>query len=99
MPPASVISHMHTCPLQTPGAPPIPHVGGPILPPCLPTVMVMSMPAAPAGNPVLCVGPPDTTAKGSMTVHIGGKPFMRQGDTCAHGGSIVMGFPTVMVGG
>jgi len=47
----------------------------------------------------VCVGPPDAIAMGSMTVMIGKKPAARMGDTCAHGGSIVAGCPTVMIGG
>ena len=33
MPPAARLTDMHTCPMQTPGVPPIPHVGGPIIGP------------------------------------------------------------------
>jgi uncharacterized Zn-binding protein involved in type VI secretion len=90
---------MHVCPMVTPGTPPIPHVGGPILPPGVPTVLIGGLPAATASSMCVCVGPPDTIAKGSMTVLIGGKPAARMGDTCAHGGTIVIGCPTVMIGG
>jgi uncharacterized Zn-binding protein involved in type VI secretion len=57
------------------------------------------MPAAVVGDSLVCVGPPDTIAKGSGTVMIGGKPAARLGDSTAHGGSIVLGAPTVMIGG
>lgn len=90
---------MHACPMQTPGTPPIPHVGGPISGPGAPTVLIGSMPAAVMGDMAVCVGPPDTIVKGSATVMIGGKPAARIGDTTAHGGSIVMGCPTVLIGG
>jgi uncharacterized Zn-binding protein involved in type VI secretion len=90
---------MHTCPMQTPGTPPIPHVGGAILPPGCPTVLIGGMPAACAGDMATCVGPPDTIAQGSSTVLIGGKPAARMGDSTAHGGSIVLGCPTVIIGG
>ena len=99
MPPAARISDMHVCPMMTPGVPPIPHVGGPILPPGVPTVMIGGLPAATATGMCTCVGPPDTIALGSMTVLIGGLPAARMGDTCAHGGSIVLGCFTVMIGG
>ncbi len=99
MPPAARVGDMHTCPMQTPGVPPIPHVGGPIMPPGAPTVLICGMPAATMGDMCVCVGPPDTIAKGSATVLIGGKPAARMGDTTAHGGSVVLGAPTVMIGG
>ncbi len=96
MPPAARISDMHVCPMFTG---PVPHVGGPILPPGVPTVLIGGLPAATATGVCVCVGPPDTIAKGSATVMIGGKPAARMGDTCAHGGTIVLGCPTVMIGG
>jgi uncharacterized Zn-binding protein involved in type VI secretion len=99
MPPAARLTDMHACPMQTPGVPPIPHVGGPIVGPGVPTVLIGSLPAAVIGDSAVCVGPPDTIAKGSATVLIGGKPAARMGDTCAHGGSIVLGLPTVLIGG
>ena len=88
---------MHTCPMQTPGTPPIPHVGGPILPPGQPTVLIGKMPAARMGDMATCVGPPDAIVKGSAKVMIGKKPAARVGDTTAHGGVITVGFPTVMI--
>ena len=96
---AARLTDMHTCPMQTPGVPPIPHVGGPIIGPGVPTVLIEKMPAAVVGDSLTCVGPPDTIAMGSATVMIGGKPAARMGDTTAHGGSIVLGAPTVMIGG
>ncbi|GAB2579682.1 PAAR domain-containing protein [Dyella jejuensis] len=99
MPPAARLTDMHTCPMVTPGLPPVPHVGGPIVAPCVPTVLIAKLPAAVVGSLATCVGPPDSIVKGSATVMIGGMPAARIGDTTAHGGSIVMGCPTVIVGG
>ena len=99
MPPAARITDMHACPMVTPGLPPIPHVGGPIMGPGVPTVLIGSLPAAVLGDTCVCVGPPDTIVQGSATVLIGGKPAARLGDTTAHGGSVVLGLPTVMIGG
>jgi len=89
---------MHTCPMQTPGVPPIPHVGGPILPTCSPNVIIGYLPAARVTDKCLCVGPPDLIAKGSPTVMINYLMAARIGDLTAHGGVIVAGFPTVMIG-
>jgi uncharacterized Zn-binding protein involved in type VI secretion len=97
MPPAARVTDMHTCPLVNPG--PVPHVGGPILPPGVPTVIIAGMPAAVVTNMCTCVGPPDTIVKGSTTCMIGGLPAARMGDNTAHGGVIVTGAPTVMIGG
>lgn len=88
---------MHVCPMVDPG--PKPHVGGPILPPGCVTVLIGGMPAARVGDMATCTGPPDTIAKGSATVLIGGMMAARIGDNTAHGGSIVVGCPTVMIGG
>jgi uncharacterized Zn-binding protein involved in type VI secretion len=76
----------------------VPHVGGPILPPCCPTVMVGFLPAARVGDMATCVGPPDVIALGSFTVMIGYMPAARVGDMTVHGGVIVMGCPTVLIG-
>jgi len=84
--------------MVTPGTPPIPHVGGPILPAGCPTVLIGFLPAARVGDMAMCVGPPDVIAKGSPTVLIGNMMAARLGDNTAHGGVIVVGFPTVMIG-
>ncbi|TXF86658.1 type VI secretion protein [Neolewinella aurantiaca] len=99
MPPAARLTDMHTCPMQTPGIPPVPHVGGPITGPGVPNVLVAGLPAATLGDSCLCVGPPASIVKGSATVMIGGKPAARLGDATAHGGTIVQGAPNVMIGG
>ena len=95
MPPAARIGDLHTCPMVT-GV--VPHVGGPLLPPGCPTVLIGGMPAARVGDMAVCVGPPDSIVKGSPTVLIGNMPAARVGDNTAHGGVIVMGFPMVMIG-
>jgi len=77
----------------------VPHVGGPILPPGCPTVLIGSLPAARATDMATCVGPPDVIAKGSATVLIGNMPAARMGDNTGHGGVIVLGCMTVLIGG
>lgn len=96
--PAARASDMHVCPMQTPGTPPIPHVGGPILPPGMPTVLIGNMPAARMGDMCMCVGPPDFILMGAPTVLIGSLPAARLGSSTAHGGTITLGFPTVLLG-
>jgi uncharacterized Zn-binding protein involved in type VI secretion len=96
MPPAARVTDMHTCPMVEPG--PVPHVGGPILPPGCPTVVIANMPAARMGDMATCTGPPDTILKGSTSVMIGNQPAARLGDPTSHGGVIVAGAPTVMIG-
>jgi uncharacterized Zn-binding protein involved in type VI secretion len=97
--PAARLTDMHVCPMVTPGVPPIPHVGGPISGPGCPTVLIAGMPAARATDMAVCVGPPDLIALGSVTVLIGSMPAARMGDMTAHGGNIVIGCPTVLIGG
>ena len=87
---------MHVCPMVT-GT--VPHVGGPVIGPGAPTVLIGGMPASIMGDNCVCVGPPDSIAKGSATVMITNKPAVRMGDSTGHGGSIVLGLPTVMIGG
>ena len=93
---AARIGDMHTCPMVT-GT--VPHVGGPVLPPGAPTVLIGGIPAARVGDMLICTGPPDVIIKGSATVMIGGMPAARMGDSTAHGGTILAGCPTVMIGG
>ncbi len=96
MPPAARTGDMHTCPMVT-GT--VPHVGGPVLPPGTPTVLIGGMPAACMGDMLTCTGPPDTIVMGSSTVLIGGKPAARMGDPTPHGGGIVLGCFPVLIGG
>jgi uncharacterized Zn-binding protein involved in type VI secretion len=93
--PAARVADMHVCPMVT-GI--VPHVGGPILPPGGITTLIGGMPAARVGDMCVCVGPPDVIALGSFTVLIGGQPAARMGDLTAHGGTIVLGMPTVLIG-
>jgi len=94
--PAARVTDMHVCPMVT-GI--VPHVGGPIIPPCAVTVLIGCLPAARVGDMATCVGPPDAIVKGSMTVLISGQPAARIGDMTAHGGNIILGLPTVLIGG
>lgn len=99
MPPAARITDMHSCPMVTPGLPPVPHVGGPVTGPGAATVLINNLPVAVLGDSAVCVGPPDSLIKGSSSVMITAKPAIRMGDSTAHGGVVVMGSPTVMIGG
>ena len=93
--PQSRVTDMHVCPMVT-GI--VPHVGGPILPPCMITTLVGKLPAARVTDMAVCVGPPDIIVLGSFTVLIGSLPAARIGDMTAHGGTIVLGEFTVLVG-
>jgi uncharacterized Zn-binding protein involved in type VI secretion len=95
MPPAARLTDMHVCPMVT-GL--VPHVGGPVDGPCEPTVLIEGLPAARVTDMLVCVGPPDMIAMGSPTVLIGGLMAARMGDPTVHGGVIVVGAPTVMIG-
>lgn len=97
MPAAATIGHYHTCPQATPGTPPIPHVGGPVSTGS-PNVLIGGLPAARVSDMAICVGPPDSIQKGSATVTINGKAAARMGDSTQHGGVIVTGNPTVIIG-
>ncbi|MCD6534441.1 MAG: PAAR domain-containing protein [Deltaproteobacteria bacterium] len=99
MPPAARLGDMHVCPMASPAVVPVPHVGGPITGPCCPTVLIGGMLAARITDMAVCVGPPDVIVVGSATVLIGGLPAARIGDATAHGGVIVAGCPTVIIGG
>ena len=96
MPPAARVTDMHVCPMVT-GI--VPHVGGPILPPCAATVLIGFLPAARITDLATCVGPPDIIVMGSSTVFIEYLPAARMGDSTAHGGVIVLGCFTVIIGG
>jgi len=93
--PAARVTDMHTCPMVT-GV--VPHVGGPILPPCCVTVRIGGLPAARVTDMATCVGPPDMIALGSLTVFMGGLPAARIGDMTAHGGIVSLGCYTVLIG-
>ncbi len=91
--PAARVGDMHTCPMVTVL---VPHVGGPVLPPGDPTVLIAGMPAARMGDLCTCAGPPDVIVMGDFTVLVNGMPLARMGDMTAHGGVIIMGDPTVL---
>jgi uncharacterized Zn-binding protein involved in type VI secretion len=93
--PQARVTDMHVCPMVT-GV--VPHVGGPILPPCAITVLVGALPAARVTDMATCVGPPDVIVLGSFTVLIMSMPAARIGDMTAHGGTIVLGHFTTLVG-
>ena len=96
MPLAARLTDFHVCPMVT-GT--VPHVGGPIAGPGAATVLIGGMPAAIVGDTCICTGPPDIIVKGSATVMIAGMPAARMGDSTAHGGTIVVGMATVLIGG
>jgi uncharacterized Zn-binding protein involved in type VI secretion len=93
--PAARATDMHVCPMVTVL---VPHVGGPIIPPCAPTVLTVGLPQARVSDMLVCVGPPDVIALGSFTVLVCGMPAARLGDMTAHGGVIILGAPTVLIG-
>ena len=92
--PAARLGDLHLCPLVT-GV--VPHVGGPILLGSF-TVLIGGQPAARVSDMCLCVGPPDVIVSGAFTVLIGGMPAARMGDLTAHGGTILLGSFTVLIG-
>ena len=94
-PPAARLTDMHTCPMFTG---PVPHVGGPIVAPGCPTVLIGKLPAARVSDEAICVGPPDVIVMGAFTTLIGKLPAARIGDLTAHGGVIVLGCFTVLIG-
>ena len=96
--PGSRVGDLHVCPMLTPGVPPIPHVGGPVLPPGRPTVLTSGLPAATVTSMCTCVGPPDVIVMGSPTTLIGGLPAARVMSQTAHGGMVTLGAPVVLVG-
>jgi len=101
MPFAARVNDLHLCPKTVPAGPvQIPQIGGMILSPGEPTVKICGEAAAREGDKCVCIcGPPNSIKKGSTTVNIGGKPAARMGDPTAHDGSIVLGAPTVNIGG
>lgn len=93
---AARIGDTHVCPMVDPG--PKPHIGGPVVGPPAPNVIIGGQFAAKVGDLLVCVGPPDSIVSGSATVFIAGSPAARMGDNTAHGGTIVQGCPTVLIG-
>ncbi len=95
MQPAARLTDLHVCPMVT-GV--VPHVGGPIVSPGAPTVLIGGLPAARLGDMAVCVGPPDSIVAGAPTVLIAGQPAARLGDSTAHCGVITLGCFTVLIG-
>lgn len=93
MPPAARITDHHTCPKVDPP----PHVGGPITSGA-PNVLIGYQPAARVGDKAVCVPAVDTISKGEPSVVIAGQDAARIGDPTVHGGKIVQGCPTVLIG-
>ena len=93
--PAARLTDVHVCPLVTVA---VPHVGGPIVGPGCPTVLIGGFPAARVTDVLTCAGPPDMIAMGSETVFIGGLMAARVLDPTVHGGVITLGWPTVLIG-
>ena len=93
--PIAAVTNMHVCPMVT-GV--VPHVGGPIIGPGAPNVMINGKPAALMGDMCTCMGPPDVIAMGNPSILINGIPAVCQGDMTAHGGIITVGEPNVMIG-
>lgn len=93
---AARLGDNHTCPAANPDG--SPHTGGPITDGDA-TVLIEYMPAARLGDMATCSGPPDMIATGAATCLIGYMPAARVGDTTVHGGSIVVGCTSVLIGG
>ena len=99
MPPAARLTDNHICPLHSEDAAHTPHVGGPVIGPGVTNVLIGGLPAAVKGDNAVCVSSVDSIVGGSATVHIGGKPAARVGDATVHGGVVVAGCATVLIGG
>jgi uncharacterized Zn-binding protein involved in type VI secretion len=91
---AACIGDMHSCPVSSP----IMHMGGPVIGPGATTVLFEGKPAARVGDSCICVGVTDQVVAGSSGVFVEGKPAVRVSDRCAHGGMIVTGCATVLIG-
>ncbi|MGE0787829.1 MAG: PAAR domain-containing protein [Sandaracinaceae bacterium] len=91
--PAARIGDFHSCPMVTPP----PHVGGPVCTSCGRTYIGGPL-AARKGDSCVCNGPLDTISGGAPCVPIERKAAARQTDATAHGGAIVVGEGTVLIG-
>ena len=97
MPPAARITDRTACPAVAPG--PVPHVGGPIVTGAA-TVITGFRPQARIGDTAICVPPgiPDSIVRGSSNVFVNFRNAARLTDPMAHGGKIITGCPTVIIG-
>lgn len=88
--PAARLGDLHACPT---------HGGGPIVTPCCPQVLIEFMPAARLTDLCICAGAPcDAIVRASTTVMTGGLFQARLSDQTAHGGVIITGAVTVIIG-
>lgn len=94
--PAVRVTDRHVCPFSDG---PVPHVGGAVVSAPAPEVLAAGLPLAAAGSLVGCEGALGFVLSGSATVLVAGQPVARVGDAAAHGGMLVGGAPTVLVGG
>jgi len=98
MPEAARVGDCHGCLALGP----LPHVGGPVQPPCSPNVTTNARHQARTGDRCTCLlaGAPDFIVTGSATVTINGLPAAREGDRAMHArGLILTGSPNVLIGG
>lgn len=93
--PIVTVGSMHVCPMCS-GT--VPHIGGPVIGPGSPNVLINGKPASLMGDLCTCAGGPDTIVEGVPTVLINGMPAVTLGCMTAHGGSVVQGEPTVIIG-
>lgn len=98
--PAARVTDPQVCTTPTPN----PHGGGPILPPCSPTVVTVKFPQARATDQATCTGAagaPNFIVTGSSSVMVNGLMAARMTDKMMHPppGMIVLGAITVMIGG
>jgi uncharacterized Zn-binding protein involved in type VI secretion len=90
MQPVAIIPGNHVCPI---------HIGGVIAPLGVPKILVKGMPIALVGDICICPSPiPNMIIAGSTKVFVGGRPVARVGDPTAHGGTLTVGIPTVLIG-
>ena len=98
--PIARITDMTICPMVTPDPIPIPHIGGPIVgSPAPVNVLAGFLPVARITDLAVCVSPiPPIIVEGSVTVLACDLPISRMGDMTDHGGVIMLGDFTVLVG-
>lgn len=95
MPAAARVNDPHSCPLSSP----LPHVGGVITGPGAATVIIGYQPAAVFGDSCTCAsGPPNAVTGASSSVQVGRQYPARVGDATFHGGTILAGDPSVLIG-
>lgn len=88
------VSTNHVCPMVTGTTP---HVGGPVIGPGCPGVLINGQPVALLGDTCVCCGPPDVIVQGCPGVLVDGVPVVLQDCMTAHGGVVPAGVPGVTV--